>query len=176
MRHDSVLSRPAKKTRPNLFATVFRRLLSFPIRGYAGAALTAVLTGIVVNALTLQHARHPAPFFAPHPVALATPAATPVPVVPAATPEEAVRHGEERVASLDRVAHVERRGERERDHQEAPGSTHGGELALGVAPERVEDERAGEDQRPPQPQVLGAGRHRREHGGRRHRGRMGGGD
>jgi hypothetical protein len=89
MRHDSVLSRPAKKTRPNLFATVFRRLLSFPIRGYAGAALTAVLTGIVVNALTLQHARHPAPFFAPHPVALAAPAAPPAPVVPAPMPSPA---------------------------------------------------------------------------------------
>lgn len=90
MRHDSVLSRPAKKTRPNLAAAVFRRLLSFPMRGYAGAALTAVLTGIVVNALTLQHARHPAPFFAPRPLALAPPSAAPTPTpAPVAAPAAA---------------------------------------------------------------------------------------
>jgi hypothetical protein len=54
-----------------------------PARGYGAAALTAVLVGIVVNALTLQHERHPAPFFthaslappAPAPAIVATQAA-----------------------------------------------------------------------------------------------------
>ena len=99
MRHDSVLSRPAKKARPNLFAVVFRRLLSFPIRGYAGAALTAVLTGIVVNALTLQHARHPAPFFAPRPIGLVTPAAAPTPA-PVPAPAAAAKPAEPAPASV----------------------------------------------------------------------------
>jgi hypothetical protein len=57
------------------------------MRGYAGAALTAVLTGIVVNALTLQHARHPAPFFA-RPLPVAAPAA-PRASAPAAPKPEA---------------------------------------------------------------------------------------
>ena len=56
-----------------MVAAVFRRLRAFPVRGYAGAALTAVLTGIVVNALTLQHERHPAPFFAPRAIGIAPP-------------------------------------------------------------------------------------------------------
>jgi peptidoglycan hydrolase-like protein with peptidoglycan-binding domain len=45
-------------------AATLRRLRAMPARGYAGAALAAVLTGIVINALILQHERHPAPFFA----------------------------------------------------------------------------------------------------------------
>jgi hypothetical protein len=36
-------------------------------RGYAVAALAAMMAGILVNALTLQHARHPSPFFAVSP-------------------------------------------------------------------------------------------------------------
>ena len=56
--------------------SVLRRLGATPARGYAIAALTAALVGIVVNALALQHARHPAPFFAPAPI-VATPAPTP---------------------------------------------------------------------------------------------------
>jgi hypothetical protein len=39
-------------------------LLSRPARTAAGAALAAILTGIVVNALVMQKERHPAPFFA----------------------------------------------------------------------------------------------------------------
>ncbi len=61
-----------------------RRLGATPARGYAAAALTAALVGIVVNALALQHARHPAPFFAHAPVVAASPAPT-----PAATPAQA---------------------------------------------------------------------------------------
>jgi hypothetical protein len=85
MRQDSVLSRPARPAaRPagwvSALAGLVRRLRALPARGYAGAALTAVLTGIVINALTLQHERHPAPFFAPRPLpALAT---APAPAAP----------------------------------------------------------------------------------------------
>jgi hypothetical protein len=68
-----------------VFATALRRLGATPARGYAAAALTAALVGIVVNALALQHARHPAPFFVHAPAVAAAPAspptATPVPVV-----------------------------------------------------------------------------------------------
>ena len=56
-----------------------KRLGATPPRGYAAAALTAALIGIVVNALALQHARHPAPFFvhesATAPIAPVAPAA-----------------------------------------------------------------------------------------------------
>jgi hypothetical protein len=86
MRHDSVLTRPARAAPPSTLVLVLRRLRAFPLPGYAGAALTAVLTGIVVNALTLQHQRHPAPFFAPHPIAsVAAPAPrAPLPAAPSA--------------------------------------------------------------------------------------------
>jgi len=76
-RHDAVLSRDARSGRPTgrqgFVAATLRRLLALPARGYAGAALAAVLTAIVVNALILQHQRHPAPFFAAHPPAAEAP-------------------------------------------------------------------------------------------------------
>lgn len=58
-----------------------RRLLSRPARTVAGAALAAVLTGIVVNALVLQKARRTAPFYAASRPATTNPepAATPGP-------------------------------------------------------------------------------------------------
>ncbi|MGA2493484.1 MAG: peptidoglycan-binding domain-containing protein [Roseiarcus sp.] len=59
--------------------SALRRLGATPARGYAAAALTAALVGIVVNALALQHARHPAPFFAHTPTVAAAPASTPAP-------------------------------------------------------------------------------------------------
>ena len=97
MRHDSVLSGPARKARPSFALTLVRRLRAFPARGYAGAALTAVLTGIVINALTLQRERHPAPFFSPRPLAAApassgasaSPAPPPASTVPPAKADEA---------------------------------------------------------------------------------------
>ncbi len=109
MRHDSVLTRPARAAQPSAFVVVLRRLRAFPLRGYAGAALTAVLTGIVVNALTMQHQRHPAPFFAPHPaasVAAPAPLAPPSPAPPAARPADdapAIVLPPERPASLGAV-------------------------------------------------------------------------
>jgi hypothetical protein len=70
-----------------LAAAALRWLLATPARGYAAAALTAALVGIVVNALALQHARHPAPFFVRAPIA-AAPSPTPTPT-PAAAAEPA---------------------------------------------------------------------------------------
>jgi peptidoglycan hydrolase-like protein with peptidoglycan-binding domain len=49
-----------------------------PARVYVGAFLSALLVGIGVNALVLQHSRHPAPLFAPAPPK-APAAATPSP-------------------------------------------------------------------------------------------------
>jgi len=57
-----------------IFASALRRLGATPARGYAAAALTAALVGIVVNALALQHARHPAPFFVHAPTVATAPA------------------------------------------------------------------------------------------------------
>ena len=70
--------RPAAGRRSGaLIAAALKRLVATPARGYAAAALTAALVGIVVNALALQHARHPAPFFAHAPAVAAVPAPTP---------------------------------------------------------------------------------------------------
>ncbi|MGD0642772.1 MAG: peptidoglycan-binding domain-containing protein [Roseiarcus sp.] len=92
MRHDSVLSSPARsgppKGRFGLIAAAIRRLRAMPARGYAGAALAAVLTGIVVNALTLQHERHPAPFFAARPSIVGAPAPAAAPPPQAAKADE----------------------------------------------------------------------------------------
>jgi len=66
-RHDAVVSgtaRGATKGRAARAWVLLRRVLPARTRGYAVAALAAMMTGIVVNALTLQHARHPSPFFA----------------------------------------------------------------------------------------------------------------
>ena len=76
-RHDPALRFPSRSPRAagaRLLAAALRRLRAAPARGYAAGALIAALAGIVVNALTLQHERHPAPFFAAHPPAAAAPA------------------------------------------------------------------------------------------------------
>jgi hypothetical protein len=74
-------------------------------RGWAGAVLAAVMVGIVVNAVTLQRARHPYPFFAinpasPPPPAVSAPSSVPEPstAAPQAPPV--------RPASLGRTAEV----------------------------------------------------------------------
>ena len=69
--------RPAVGGKSAVVAAALRRLSATPARGYAAAALTAALVGIVVNALALQHARHPAPFFAHAPAVAAAPAPNP---------------------------------------------------------------------------------------------------
>ena len=66
VRHDAVLSRAARGTsrrRAVLALALLRRVLPARARGWAVAALAAMMAGIIVNALTLQHARHRSPFF-----------------------------------------------------------------------------------------------------------------
>jgi hypothetical protein len=66
VRHDAVVSeaaRGARRRRAVLALALLRRVLPARARGWAVAALAAMMTGIIVNALTLQHARHPSPFF-----------------------------------------------------------------------------------------------------------------
>lgn len=66
VRHDAVLSRAARGTsrrRAVLALALLRRVLPARARGWAVAALAAMMAGIIVNALTLQRARHPSPFF-----------------------------------------------------------------------------------------------------------------
>jgi hypothetical protein len=92
MRNDSVLSRAVRSGsrtgEASFVVSVFRRLRAMPARGYAGAALAAVLTGIVVNALTLQHERHPAPFFAAPRQAVRPAPRAATPTSPEEKPEE----------------------------------------------------------------------------------------
>jgi len=66
VRHDAVLSRAARGTsrrRALLALALLRRVLPARARGWAVVALAAMMAGIIVNAVTLQHARHPSPFF-----------------------------------------------------------------------------------------------------------------
>jgi hypothetical protein len=79
-------SEAGRKSFAAVVVSLWRRLGATPARGYAAAALTAALVGIVVNALALQHARHPAPFFARTPVVAAAP--TPIPAALAPTAAE----------------------------------------------------------------------------------------
>ena len=89
---DSILSRPAGQAPGSArqrARAIALWLLALPARSVAGAALAAMLVGIVVNALALQKERHPAPFFVSKPAAQAQPAApaqTTAPAVPAAAP------------------------------------------------------------------------------------------
>jgi hypothetical protein len=84
--NDSVLSRPARKSRgrdkPSLFATILRRLASRPMRTVAGATMAAAMTGIVINALVLQKSHRlrlpPAPVVATS-AEKAPPAVSPAP-------------------------------------------------------------------------------------------------
>ena len=104
IRNDSVLSRPGRKLAAGggLLRRAAERARSLPPRLYAGAAVSAVLVGIGVNALVLQRERHPAPLFAPAPQkpaasaaaepaaaqpARETQAAAPVPPARAAAPD-----------------------------------------------------------------------------------------
>jgi hypothetical protein len=81
MRSDSLLARPAQPSRPAAATTraLFARLSALSPRALAGAALTAAFVGVAVNALLLQHERHPAPFFAPPPARHAAATAAPSP-------------------------------------------------------------------------------------------------
>jgi hypothetical protein len=91
IRNDSVLSRKAPRPAgPALLFSIVALARALTPRAYFGGALLIVLIGIGVNALLLQHERHPAPFFAPPPQAVVNaPSAPPAapPVRPAATAE-----------------------------------------------------------------------------------------
>jgi hypothetical protein len=73
--HDFVVSEPARARKPRprrgLFATLgailrfAHRIAAYPNR-IAGALLFALALAITVNALMLQHSRHPAPLFREH--------------------------------------------------------------------------------------------------------------
>jgi hypothetical protein len=70
VRNDSILVQPAKRSSPGLglVRRLAKRAVALPVRFYIGAAFSALLAGIAVNALLLQRERHPAPLFAPsHP-------------------------------------------------------------------------------------------------------------
>jgi len=81
-----LLGRPRSGSRRKFAAAVLKRLGATPARGYAAAALTAALVGIVVNALALQHAHHPAPFFIHTPAVASAPAAPSTAPTASATP------------------------------------------------------------------------------------------
>jgi hypothetical protein len=61
--------------------------MALPARVYVGAAVSALLAGIGVNALVLQSERHPAPLFAPSPPRIAAPLPSPAPLPPPSPPE-----------------------------------------------------------------------------------------
>jgi len=65
LRNDSILIRPVKAqaTSHGVVARLANRARILPARVYLGAAFSALLAGIGVNALLLQRERHPAPFF-----------------------------------------------------------------------------------------------------------------
>ena len=68
--NDSILVRPAKRSGDGsgFVRRLAKRAGALPVRFYFGAAFSALLAGIAVNALLLQRERHPAPLFAPsHP-------------------------------------------------------------------------------------------------------------
>jgi hypothetical protein len=89
IRNDSVLSRPAgaSKSGRGMARTLARRLRALPARFYVGAALSALLVGIAVNALVLQSKRHPAPFFAPSSARTSPTPSNAIPVPPALPPD-----------------------------------------------------------------------------------------
>ena len=63
VRNDSILVRPAKRSGAGagLARRFAKRARALPVRFYIGAAFSALLAGIAVNALLLQRERHPAP-------------------------------------------------------------------------------------------------------------------
>jgi len=79
VRSESVASRrPASDGLARRLVAGLGAILSrLPRRIYLGAAVSAVLVGIAVNALTLQRGRHPAPLFAPAQAPPPAPAAVP---------------------------------------------------------------------------------------------------
>jgi Putative peptidoglycan binding domain len=104
----------AKKTAATrLHARLFGALAQRPIESFGAAVFAALMTGVLLNALALQNARHPSPLFGtpirltqsppidapkpvPRPVALTASPSVPPPVAiptrPVALPQEAEPH------------------------------------------------------------------------------------
>ena len=79
---------------PSRVRTVLRALKPTSKRSLAGAALGAMMIGIVVNAVALQHGRRVAPALDPAPIAAVRPAPAAAPVAPpvvAARPDAQAR-------------------------------------------------------------------------------------
>jgi hypothetical protein len=84
IRNDTIQSQGPlpRSTGESLRRRLAKRIKTTPVRVYLGATLSIVLIGIGVNAVVLQHQRHPAPLFGPPPPALPAtpaPAAAPAP-------------------------------------------------------------------------------------------------
>jgi hypothetical protein len=109
-----------------------------PARGYAAAALTAVLVGIVINALTLQHERHPAPFFArasaqpsPAPAPLAAqPGAEAAPPAPPARPAQLNAEASAAGSRGDAIGDI-LRADQEQEAQKQIAAAQGALIRLG---------------------------------------------
>jgi Putative peptidoglycan binding domain len=82
VRNDPILARPAKAPRADrgMIRRLVGRALALPARAYVGAAFSALLAGIGVNALLLQHERRPAPLFTPAHRHVSTAPSKPAPV------------------------------------------------------------------------------------------------
>jgi hypothetical protein len=83
--------RQAKKVSiaARLRSRVFTTLADRPVESAAGAVFAALMTGVLLNALVLQSARHPSPLFgAPANIVLA-PSAGPAPEMPKPVPRPA---------------------------------------------------------------------------------------
>jgi hypothetical protein len=75
-----------KKKRGSWAASRIGRLFPTKTQGFVSAAMAAVVVGIVINALALQHERHPAPFFAAAPAASSMEPKIAAPIVAATEP------------------------------------------------------------------------------------------
>jgi Putative peptidoglycan binding domain len=85
VRNDSVLARsPKSLSRRGIVRRFVDRARALPARVYAGAAFSALLVGIGVNALLLQRERHPAPLFGPTRRHASPAPSKPIPVRPQA--------------------------------------------------------------------------------------------
>ena len=138
MRRDATLTGRSQTTVFANLAGALKRLRAMPARGYAAAALTAALVGIVVNALTLQRERHPAPFFShasavapsPSPAPLAAQTAA-IPAPPARPARPAELGGESAAAArVDAIGDM-LRADQDREAQRQLTAAQGALIRLG---------------------------------------------
>ncbi len=149
VRNDAVLVRPAKPAAAGRGAALrlVKRAWALPPRLYFGAAFSALLAGIGVNALLLQRERHPAPLLAP-----ARPQTTPAPSIPApavslqtsspsSPPKPATGNNAPAVRSSDQISELLRGGGEARSDPTrtvAAAQTALAKLGFPVKPDGVE--------------------------------------